>query len=165
MNILERASFLLKNIFDQDKEVGIKDEVKPTSDMTSEPQEQHEDSQVPKTRLSLSEADQRFIANLNATITRFISDPDLDVEMLAREMAMSHTIFYEKVRNVIGITPCNLIKNARMQRARNLLTTTTATVADVAEQCGFPNWRYFSTVYKKHWGYSPSKEVRAHANP
>lgn len=149
---------ILKNLFDEENVKRTHEEqelpILPHDEPANEdcPPATSEETPV------LSADDLKFIEDLNATILRLISDPDLDVERLARDMAMSHTIFYQRVRRVIGITPCNLIKNARMNRARDLLINTSASIAEVADQCGFPNWRYFSTVYKKHWGHSPSKE-------
>lgn len=160
MNILERASLLLKNLFDEETASHMLEvhEQPITSDDETAAVGNDSPRDTSTKNTSLSADDLKFIEDLNATIQRFIPDPNLDVEQLAREMAMSHTIFYQRVRRVIGITPCNLIKNARMNHARDLLTNTSASIAEVADQCGFPNWRYFSTVYKKHWGHSPSKE-------
>ena len=75
---------------------------------------------------------------------------------LSRELALSRTIFYEKLKALTGQAPNEFIKLMRMTEAANLLKQQIP-VQEVALLVGFTDSKYFSTVFKKHYGVSPSK--------
>ena len=56
----------------------------------------------------------------------------------------------------MGITPLDLLREARIKRACQLLTTTELTVSEVAYRCGFTDPKYFSRCFKSSVGQSPS---------
>ena len=85
-----------------------------------------------------------------------IADSDFNIDKLCREMAMSRTMFYLKLKTYTGKSPQDFIRIIRLERAAALLRTGTS-VAEAAEMTGFDNPKYFSTVFKKYFGISPSK--------
>lgn len=105
----------------------------------------------------ISSLDDQFVRRLFQLMDKYIEQPDLTVEQLASEMAVSHTLFYEKVNKLLGVPPASLIRSCRMKRAKALLLEGSHTVAEVAVMCGFPDAKYFSTAFKKYYGVSPSK--------
>lgn len=100
--------------------------------------------------------DTQFVERLMQVIRQYASHPGANVGMIAREMAMCESILYERVHNNLGVTPNDLLRQVRMNHAMELLKTGEYKIADVAYQCGFSDWRYFSTVFKRFYGYSPS---------
>ena len=58
-----------------------------------------------------------------------------------------------------GVTLTNYISQARIKKSCDLLSETTASLSDIAAQCGFPDQSYFSKVFKKVTGITP-KEYR-----
>lgn len=115
------------------------------------------DTDAPDKEQPTSTLDDQFVARLMKAIDKYISQPDLSVEQLASEMAMSHTLFYEKVNKVLGMPPASLIRSCRMQKAKSLLVEGKLSVGEVALTCGFTDAKYFSTAFKKFYGISPSK--------
>lgn len=105
--------------------------------------------------------DNDFAQKLMQLIEARIDQRSLQVDMLAGEMAMSHTLFYERVNRVFGESPAALIRNYRLKRAHEMLVNEKRTVAEVALLCGFGDAKYFSTVFKKHYNISPSKVASA----
>lgn len=101
--------------------------------------------------------DDQFIAQLMALIEKNLSNPDLTADDIATEMALSHTLFYEKVRKLLGIPPANLLRNCRMQKAKTLLLEGGKSINEISLLCGFSDTKYFSTVFKKYYGCPPSK--------
>ena len=71
-------------------------------------------------------------------------------------MAMSRTMFYLKLKTYTGKSPQDFIRIIRLERAAALLRTGSS-VVEAAETTGFDNPKYFSTVFKKYFGVSPSK--------
>ena len=85
-----------------------------------------------------------------------LSDADFTIDRLCREMAMSRTLFYVKLKSYTGKSPQDFIRIIRLERAAALLRSGKQ-VTDVAALTGFDNPKYFSTVFKKYFGVSPSK--------
>ena len=71
-------------------------------------------------------------------------------------MAMSRTLFYGRLKTLTGQSPQDFIRLIRLKRAAALLKDGD-TVLDVSIKTGFTNAKYFSTLFKKHFGVSPSK--------
>jgi AraC-like DNA-binding protein len=71
-------------------------------------------------------------------------------------MAMSRTLFYIKLKTYTGKSPQDFIRVIRLERAATLLRNGQS-VTDTATLAGFENAKYFSTVFKKYFGVSPSK--------
>lgn len=73
----------------------------------------------------------------------------------ATEIAQITKTYEEKVQNLTGKTPVELIKTMRMKRACELMKETDLSIADIAEQTGFQTPGYFITVFKNHFGETP----------
>ena len=97
-----------------------------------------------------------FISRATTLIIDNISDSEFTIDRLCREMAMSRTLFYVKLKSYTGKSPQDFIRVIRLERAAALLRSGRP-VTDVAALTGFDNPKYFSTVFKKYFGVSPSK--------
>lgn len=97
-----------------------------------------------------------FIQKATNLIMASIADPEFNIDKLCREMAMSRTMFYLKLKTFTGKSPQEFIRIIRLERAAALLRTGVS-VVEAAEMTGFDNPKYFSTVFKKYFGVSPSK--------
>ncbi len=71
-------------------------------------------------------------------------------------MAMSRTLFYVKLKSYTGKSPQDFMRIIRLERAAAMLRNG-RNVTDAATLTGFDNPKYFSTVFKKYFGVSPSK--------
>lgn len=97
-----------------------------------------------------------FINQVTRLILENITDSDFSIDRLCREMAMSRTLFYVKLKSYTGKSPQDFIRIIRLERAAAFLRNGRP-VTDVAALTGFDNPKYFSTVFKKYFGVSPSK--------
>ena len=100
--------------------------------------------------------DSDFIDKATAIVMENMGDTDFGIDNLCREMAMSRTLFYGKIKALTAQTPQDFIRNIRLHRAANLLREGKQ-ILDVCAICGFTNSKHFSTVFKKQFGVSPSK--------
>ncbi|GAA4442517.1 hypothetical protein GCM10023091_29500 [Ravibacter arvi] len=100
-----------------------------------------------------------FIARLKTLVAENISDPDFGVNELAREMAMSVSALYRKLRSLTGMTVNDFVKSIRFNEARKLLESGVYLVSEVATMIGFEDNRYFSREFKKIFGKNPN-EIR-----
>ena len=119
----------------------------------AEPSEKKEDTECANL---LSAMDKEFLERCTRLITENLANPDFTINQLSRELALSRTIFYEKLKALTGQAPNEFIKLMRMTEAANLLKQGLP-VQDVALLVGFTDSKYFSTAFKKHFGVSPSK--------
>ena len=97
-----------------------------------------------------------FVDKATGLIVEHLSDSEFNIDSLCREMAMSRTLFYVKLKSYTGKSPQDFIRIIRLERASAMLRSG-RNVTDVAALTGFDNPKYFSTVFKKYFGVSPSK--------
>lgn len=102
--------------------------------------------------------DRDLLKKTSDLIDAHISDPDLDIPLLCRELAISKSLFYNKFKALTGMTPSAFILNYRLKHAAALLTAQPhLSVAEVADQTGFTTTVYFSRCFKKQFGVPPQK--------
>ncbi len=106
--------------------------------------------------VSLNADDQAFVDKATRLVMEHLSDSEFSIDRLCREMAMSRTLFYGRLKTLTGQSPQDFIRLIRLERAAALLKDGD-TVLDVSIKTGFTNAKYFSTLFKKHFGVSPSK--------
>lgn len=104
----------------------------------------------------LNPQDQAFVEKATRLVLSHLSDTDFNIDNLCREMAMSRTLFYGKLKTLTGQSPQDFMRLIRLEQAAMFLKQGDS-VLDVSVKTGFVNVKYFSTVFKKHFGVSPSK--------
>lgn len=104
----------------------------------------------------LDPMDQAFVEKATRLVLDNLSDTNFNIDRLCREMAMSRTLFYGKLKTLTGQGPQDFIRLIRLEQAAQYLKQGDS-VLDVSVKTGFVNVKYFSTVFKKHFGVSPSK--------
>lgn len=85
-----------------------------------------------------------------------LRDNAFTIDDLCREMGMSRTLFYVKLKTYTGKSPQDFVRAIRLEKAATLLRKG-RTVTEASVLTGFDNPKYFSTVFKKYFGVSPSK--------
>ena len=117
---------------------------------------------VPETRniSEASSADKEFLSRIDEVLDRHLDDPDLTIDAFAAEMSMGRTAFYNRVSSVTGYSPNNYIRNFRMKRAAELLTSDKHTAAEVGYMVGIRDASYFSKLFKDQFGMTPKEYQR-----
>lgn len=115
-----------------------------------------EDSLFQTPDITMSESDYAFVDKATNIILSNMSDAEFDIEALCREMAMSRTLFFSRLKSLTGKGPQEFIRILRLEKASELLKSGIS-VSEACEKTGFANSKYFSTVFKKYFGVSPSK--------
>ena len=104
-----------------------------------------------------NEIDKSFLKQLRKIIQENLANSDLSVEQIGDEIGLSRVQLYRKVKALTGYSPVEIVRKARLTRARHLLQTTERTVSEVAYAVGFSTPSYFSKCYKDEFGESPKK--------
>ena len=119
-------------------------------------------------KLINSDSSEPFLANeLNDKFARKmlevargnISNSDFGKEEFAAAMNVSSSLLYKKMKSLTDQSPTDFIKTIRLNHAVELLQSRKYSVTEVSELCGFASVGYFSTVFRKHFGKSPSEVV------
>ncbi len=110
---------------------------------------------LPEKLTSVSVADVFYRSLLDIIGTR-LSDPDFNVDALARAMDMTYSTLNRKVRALTGHSPLQVIRSLRLKRAVQLLRAGTGTVAEVALKVGFTDPSLFAKNFKTQFHAPPS---------
>ncbi|WP_304250048.1 response regulator [Parabacteroides gordonii] len=111
---------------------------------------------------TISNADEQFMKKLNDLIREQLENPELDVNFVATQMAMSRASLYNKLKALTGVSIGDYINKFRMARVMELLADKELSLLEISEKAGFTNQRYFSTVFKQAYGTTPSKYRQEH---
>ena len=82
---------------------------------------------------------------------------EINVEDYALSRGMSASNFYRVFKQISGSTPLQFILKLRLSNAQNLLENSNLTIAEIASAVGYENPLYFSRLFHKHIGVSPSE--------
>ena len=107
-------------------------------------------------KISQSEIDREFMKELNAVIEKNLSDPEFNVDRLAKELYMSRNTLYRKILAISGETPTEFIRSHRLKRGVQLLENNFGSVLEVAFEVGFSNSSYFAKCFKEVYHQSPT---------
>ena len=127
----------------------------------SELQEQSRE-QAHSVKYALSEPeivnpDEEMMNQLMAFIEQRISDENLRIEDMADAVGMGRTVFYGKIKELMGVSPSDFLKQIRMQRAEQLIRKSKMTFSEIAYAVGFTDPKYFTKCFKKQTGLTPSE--------
>ena len=86
-----------------------------------------------------------------------LDNSNADVGRMAEACAVSRSVLQRKMKQLMGVTPLDFLREARIKRACQLLRESDANVSDVAYRCGFSDPKYFSRSFKQSVGVSPSE--------
>ena len=82
---------------------------------------------------------------------------DISVDELAKDCCLSSGHFSHLFKEIVGVSPHAYMIFIRMEKARDLLLNTRLSIREVGEAVGCPDQNYFSRLFKKHTGSSPSE--------
>jgi AraC family transcriptional regulator of arabinose operon len=83
---------------------------------------------------------------------------------LARILSISETKFHNVLKEAIGVSPMEYVRNLRLSKAQLLLITTDLPIAFIGEEVGYPDLYNFSKIFKNSFGISPLKYRQGYKN-
>ena len=108
----------------------------------------------------ISTPDKEFVSKIRSEIHRNISNNDFGVEQLGSAVDLSRVQLYRKVKALTGLSPVELIRATRVNRARKLIEGGATSVSEVAYQVGFTSPSYFTKCFKDQFGVSPMELLK-----
>lgn len=97
-----------------------------------------------------------FLQKVNAVIITNLENELFDTSVLSREMNMSRTQLFRRLKPLIHQPPATYIKSIRLQKAKELLETKDISVGEAAFKTGFQNLGHFTNAFSVMFGFRPS---------
>lgn len=105
----------------------------------------------------IPDADRIFIQKSMQIIEDNLTNENFSVQTLVRESGMSQSAFYRRLKNLTGQSVIEFIKDVRLKRAAQLLSTKQFRVQEVAMMVGMEDLKNFRASFQKLFGASPSE--------
>lgn len=107
-------------------------------------------------KLNVQSPDDKLLNKVMKVINENLSNPDLNVEMIATVVGISRVHLHRKLKELTNQSTRDLIRNVRLKQAASLLGDKYHSITEVARLTGFTNIAYFSTAFKELYGVSPT---------
>ena len=108
-------------------------------------------------QLPMDNRDKQFMKQLHQIIQSNLSRSEFGVEDIGREMGLSRVQLYRKVKAMTGSSVVDLMRKARLYKAKRLLETRSMSVSEVAYEVGFSAPSYFTKCFKDEYGILPGE--------
>lgn len=105
----------------------------------------------------LNGPDRTFMERLRNVMQDHLADSNMKMDDLGSGLGISRVQLYRKVKALTGLSPVELLRQMRLQKAYSLLKTTDMTISEIAYSVGFSSPGYFSTCFKKQYGKYPTE--------
>ena len=106
--------------------------------------------------IAKSPVDQSFLKNAIEIIDKHLTDEEFSTDMFASSLSMSMSQLNRKLNALVDQPAGTFIRSVKLQRAVELLNQTDKTIGEICYEVGFNDQAYFSRVFKKQFGKSPS---------
>jgi signal transduction histidine kinase/ligand-binding sensor domain-containing protein/DNA-binding response OmpR family regulator len=101
--------------------------------------------------------DEEFLKQAIAIVEEHLADSEFSVDIFSKEIGMSRSNLYLKLKAITGESAMDFIKRIRFKKAVELMQNKRYTIAQITYMCGFNSPSYFSTAFKQHYGCMPSE--------
>lgn len=101
--------------------------------------------------------DELFMKRVMEIMHEQMDNSKLTIDEFAQELGMGRTVFYQKLKSIVGLSPIDFVREMRIKRAKQLMETGEYNVSTIAYMTGFNDPKYFSKCFKKKYGVSPSE--------
>lgn len=102
-------------------------------------------------------ANAEFLRLATDLIYREMKNPDFTPTMLSEELAISMSQLNKKLNAITGYPTSTYILQVKLSNAKKLLSNESKTIGEIAAECGIYDVNYFSRVFKRHTGFTPTQ--------
>jgi AraC-like DNA-binding protein len=109
--------------------------------------------------------DEIFMRRVADVVEQNLHGSGLSVDALCSELGISRTTLYHRLKSITGEAPADYIRRIRLDESARLLLTHRYTIAEVSDMMGFNDPKYFTDVFKRYYGTTPSQYIKQHLAP
>ena len=112
-------------------------------------------------------SDEKLIAETVKLIEDHIDDPELNVNYLCENLGIGSKQLYRKIKQHIGVSPVEFIKQVRLKKAAMLIQQNKFTISEIMYMVGFSSSSYFAKCFQAHYGMTPRQylDEKSKQNP
>jgi len=114
-------------------------------------------------KFSSNKLDEEFITKAYQILEKNYSESDFSVEQFAREMFVSRSLLYKKIKALTDLNITDFINSYKLKKSVEMIKTTDQSISEIAFKTGFNDPKYFSRIFKKFYGSSPSEFTKKHS--
>ncbi len=107
--------------------------------------------------ITIPDADRSFLELAMNVVEKNLEETSFSVQVLIREMGMSQSVFYRKLKSITGLSAIEFITDIRMKRAAQLLLESDLRISEIAYKVGVEDVKYFRKIFRQRFGISPSE--------
>ncbi len=107
--------------------------------------------------IAFNTLDEDFLKQAIQIVEDHLADSEFSVDHFSRQIGMSRSNLYLKLKAITGESAMDFIKRIRFKKAVELMQSKRYTIAQITYMCGFNSPSYFSTAFKQHYGCMPSE--------
>ena len=105
----------------------------------------------------MSSHDRKFMEKLTELMEKNMDNGDLIGDDLVKELAVSRSVFFKKLKTLTGLAPIEFIKEMRVKRAAQLIESRDFNMTQISYMVGINDPRYFSKCFKQRFGMTPTE--------
>lgn len=98
-----------------------------------------------------------FLEKVKTLMENQIDNPDFNIVYLCKAIGLSNTQLHRKLVALTGQPPIKLMRAIKMNKAKELLITSSLSISEIAFNTGFTDPSYFSKTFKAETGHSPKR--------
>ena len=103
--------------------------------------------------------DELLMERIMKSVNKNLGNSNFNVDMLMQDVGISRAQLHRKMKEMTGLSTSEFIRNIRLEQAARLLREQKINITQVAYTVGFSNLAHFSTIFRKHFGVSPSEYI------
>lgn len=112
--------------------------------------------QTIKKQSAMSESDKEFLRNLADCVDANFADPLFSSIHISESLCLSQRQFSRKMKQILGMDSTHFIRSVRILKAKSMISQNNVRISDIVESCGFSTANYFTRIFKKETGITPS---------
>jgi len=105
----------------------------------------------------LEKTEDAFLKKVRVVVEEHLGEFQFNVQQLCRHLGVSHSQLHRKLVALTGYSTSKFVRYIRLSKAKILLSETDDAIASVAYDTGFSDPVYFTKVFHKEFGMSPTE--------
>jgi DNA-binding response OmpR family regulator len=123
--------------------------------------QQKQEQQEQMFEMATNEREKEFLAAAHLVVEQNRNNQTFDTKMWYEKMGIGRTRFFNRIKDITGMTPNDYLIYLKMNKGQQLLKEdNNLTISEIAYQLGFSNPAYFSKCFKKQFGITPQEYKR-----
>tara|TARA_R110002126_G_scaffold291752_1_gene456833 strand:+ start:649 stop:4656 length:4008 start_codon:yes stop_codon:yes gene_type:complete len=119
------------------------------------------DENLDPKEININSKDQELLEKLYKCLEENLETNNLKSDFISKQMHMSHSSLYKKIKSLTGLTYVEFIRDYRLSVAKQLIEENGYSVSDACFKVGYSDRKYFSKLFKNKFKHNPSSYLKS----